>query len=186
MIDWTGLSWEAFATLASGLLAVIAAVIVGLRQVAIQREQVAVAARQTEILDRQTALAELTLRHELFEKRYAVYAAANNLLFKAVQNGEWVSYNDEVRATFAAAMDKAKFLFRPSVSAALQEIWGKVNEGTRIHTEMKALYDRERHYGPDLPQQSYDCAIWISERYLKLSDVFGDELKLSDHDMKLG
>lgn len=186
MIDWQGFTWEAFVTLLTGLAAVVAAVIVGLRQAAIQREQVAVAARQTKILDRQTALAELTLRHDLFEKRHDVYRVTKNLLIKAIQNGGWVSYNDSIRSDFLIAMDKATFLFRPSVKDDLQEIWEKVNEGTFIHEEMQSLYQREGHYGPDFPKQSYDISTWIAGRLPTLSDVFGNELKLSDHDIQLG
>lgn len=186
MIDWQEFTWEAFATLLTGLAAVVAAVIVGLRQAAIQREQVAVAARQTKILDRQTALAELTLRNDLFEKRHDVYRATKNLLIKAVQNGGWVSYNDSIRHDFLIAMDKATFLFRPSVKNDLQVIWEKVNEGTFVHDEMQALYQREGHYGQDFPKQSYDISIWITGRLPTLSDVFGHELRLSDHDMGIG
>lgn len=186
MIDWTGFTWEAFATLVTGIGALVAAVIVGLRQVAIQREQVAVAARQTNILDRQTALAEITLRNELFEKRHSVYAATNDLLVKAIQNGGWVDYNDPIQNPFLVAKDKAKFLFRPSVSVDLQEIWEKVCEGTAIHREMTALYQQEGHYGQEFPKRSYDVSIWIGERLGNLSEVFGHELKLSDHDMQLG
>lgn len=186
MIDWQGLSWEAFATLLTGLAAVVAAVIVGLRQAAIQREQVAVAARQTQILDRQTALAELSLRKDLFEKRYEVYRATNNLLVKALQEGGFVDYNDPIQQPFLMAKDAAKFLFRPSVEVGLQEIWSKVCEGTAVHKDMSAIFKREGHYGEGNPEKQRDISNWLDERLRTLSELFGEELKLSDHDMRMG
>lgn len=189
-MDWSpeaqATLWGAGAALVTGLVAVGGAIYVGLRQADIQSKQAGIAERQTKILDRQTALAELTLRHELFEKRQAIYEATSNLLVRAIQNGGWVAYTDSFRTDFIVGMEKAKFLFRPSVKDDLQEIWEKVNEGTMVHEEMQALYQREQHYGPDFPRRSYEISIWIGERLAKLSDLFGNELKLSDHDMQLG
>ena len=58
-IAWCSLTWEAFATLLTGGLAVGAATVVGVRQLAISRRQI--------------ALEEHKFRVDLFDERFAVY-----------------------------------------------------------------------------------------------------------------
>lgn len=189
-MDWTAEAQAtllgAAATFVTGVLAVGGAIYVGLRQADIQAKQASVAERQTKILDRQTALAELTLRNDLFEKRYAVYSATNDLLVRATRDGGWIDHGDPIENRFLIAKDKAKFLFRPSVTADLQEIWKTVCQGTAVHKTMTAIYDREGHYGEGNSDRMLEILNWLYERLTSLSDIFGRELRLSDHDMHLG
>ncbi len=178
--------WGAGATLLTGLLAVGGAVYVGIRQAAIQAKQTTIADHQTKILDRQAALAELTLRSDLFEKRHAVYLATNDLIVAAMREGASIEYGDPVERPFLVAKDAAQFLFRPAVAEGLQEVWSKVCEGTALRQEMKAIYEREGHYGEGNPERQLAVSLWMSDRLTTLSDLFGHELKLSDHDMRLG
>lgn len=182
-MDWTA---EAVATLTTGILAVGGAIYVGREQARIQHRQAGIADRQTKILDRQTKLAELTLRKELFDQRFAVYEATQRLLMQAMREGGWVDWNDPVMTPFFVAKDKAKFLFRPAVSQGLQEVWTKVNAGTAIHKVMMATYDKEGHYGTNNVERQHEITTWLDLRLRSLSDLFGDELRLSDHDMQLG
>jgi hypothetical protein len=182
-LDWSA---EAIATLLTGITAVGGAVYVGVKQARIQSRQASISDRQTKILDRQIALAELALRKDLFDERFAVYEATQKLLMQAMREGGWVAWNDPVLTPFFIAKDKAKFLFRPAVSEGLQEIWEKVNAGTAIHKVMTSTYEREGHYGENNPDRQHAITVWLDDRLRNLSDLFGSELRLSDHDMQLG
>jgi nucleoside permease NupC len=59
VIYWSSFIWEVFATLATGLAAVAAALVIGLRQMGIAKDQVAIADRQSRILANQAHLEEL-------------------------------------------------------------------------------------------------------------------------------
>lgn len=64
MIDWNAFTWDAFATLITalvGLLAVGGAIYVGIKQAGIAKAQTEIAGRQTAILHRQVELEEVKL-----------------------------------------------------------------------------------------------------------------------------
>ena len=99
IIAWHEFDWQSFATLATGLSAVIAATLVGLRQ--------------TDIQHRQTKVQEDALRLELFEKRYLVFQKAEQFLREIVQEA-----NDpkiETQHNFRVAIGESRFLFKPEV-----------------------------------------------------------------------
>ena len=98
-------SWEAFATLVTGILAVTAAFWVG-------RRQQKIAERQTLILQRQ-------LSSGLFEKKYAVYEATLALIKEAIQVKDFPEKSDP---EFLAQREKARFLFPEAVGDQLDRI----------------------------------------------------------------
>lgn len=175
MIDWQAFTWEAFATLSTGVGAVIAALVIGLRQAEIQRRQTKISERQTLILLRQTQLAELTLRKELFEKRHRIYILTYRLL-QATRSMPKEEQNEAVRE-FALAKDQAKFLFRPSVSERLEEIFQKVTHVIMVNQSSGT------DFRPDAKhiQLSREYIEWIIRCEASLSDIFGDELQLTDY-----
>ncbi len=108
-IEWAALSWEAFATLATGLAAVLAAGIIGFRQ--------------SQIQDRQVALQEQELKVSLLEERLGVYDAVHNFLSYTLTRGRPADGNFE--RDFRLAMVKARFLFSDELNIFLKEIWSK-------------------------------------------------------------
>ncbi len=103
------LSWEAFATLFTGVLAVAAAFIVGLRQQA--------------IAERQTLIQQRQLASGLFERKFAVYEATLALIKAAIQLRD---FPEEADAEFLAQKEKARFLFPEQVVTRLEEIRHKI------------------------------------------------------------
>lgn len=190
-MDWSteaqATLWSAAATFVTGLFAVVGAVVVGLRQADIQSRQVDITKRQTKILERQTMLAELSLRKSVFDERFAVYRATYDLLLEACVHGFGGKRVGQtpVEQAFMTGKDQAKFLFRPSVSLALQEIWSKLVRGSVLEIQI-ANADEGAEDLAALQAEYAEVDSWIKERLNDLTDLFGSELSLSDHDMRLG
>jgi hypothetical protein len=166
-IHWAEFDWPSFATLATGAMAVLAALVVGLKQTHI-------ADRQTKILEQQTKLAELTLRHNLFEKRYVIYDATRHFL------GEILSHatrpKNETQQRFISALLESKLLFRPEVYEGLDAIWKRA-------TTFYVANSEEKRGGVEAIQRSHDLLNALSDDLTGLVALFGDELRLSDSPM---
>lgn len=183
-MDWTS---EAIATLTTGVLAVIAAWRVGNKQAEIQNRQVGIAERQTKILDRQVALEKLTLRRELFKDRHEIYTATNAILLEILVQGfrgKRVGETPAERA-FLQAKDRAKFLFRPSVSDDLQKLWEKFVRGSVLDISIEKMTENGNDASA-LRIERDEIEEWLNERFRTLGELFGNELSLSDHDTRLG
>lgn len=162
MIYWSTFTWEAFATVATGILAVAAAAWVG-------RRQADIAARQTDILARQVALDELKLRTDLFDRRMVVYVATERLLARVLT--EFDEKEREVERAFVLAMDQAGFLFRPAVKVELRAIYKKFRLYRATQKRLLA--------GLATADEEHEHFTWLSVKADHLSDVFGDELRLA-------
>lgn len=169
MINWHEFDWQSFATLVTGMLAVGAALIIGLKQSAIT-------VRQNKILSMQTTLAETELKHDLFEKRYQVYDAVRSFLLFIMQHAD---FPEAYEHTFLRAKHEAKFLFRKDVQDLLQNIWEKSMQYRILKLEMARIYDRERHYGDGNPAREAEFFGYFGDRFGELEDIFGEEMKLS-------
>jgi hypothetical protein len=169
LIVWTDFTWEAFATLVTGLSAVAAATFVGLRQVGI-------ASRQSQILDRQVALADLGLREKLFERRFAIYEATKIYLLHIVQHAD--EPNADTKRAFQVALNEAEFLFSADVHARLTSLWKDAEKFFYYHRQSRHIFDTAGHYG-DFPGKEHALLVVFSDHLLKLGEFFGDELKLS-------
>lgn len=170
MIDWQAFDWQSFATLATGLLAVGAALIIGLRQSAITRQQ-------NEILAMQATLAETSLKHDLFEKRYQVYDAVRGFLLFIIQHAQFPEPLHE--QAFLRAKHEAQFFFRNDLQAFLQGIWEKSNDYRVLKMEMARIYADHGHYGDGNPAREHEMFKFFSDSFGQLVDQFGHEMKLS-------
>jgi hypothetical protein len=178
------LSWEAFATLLTGALAVGAAILVGLRQTDIQTKQVLI---QNRLAD----MEELKLREALFEARYQVYNASRRWLTATIMGGvPPYSFKDELPEgrqplelkwadEFLDAVDRSAFLFRPSVGELLFEMW-KAGEVLTRHKRMLAdpgtASKKERE---ESVEKRAAALKYLTELVPKFSNQFGDELILT-------
>jgi len=122
------IAWEAWATFFAGLLAVLAAIIIGSKQAAITARQVDIAGRQNEILERQTAIAEqqvdieaTRLRADLYEDRLAIYTAMNTFIVDVTAAAGDVS-NDQREAYFKA-INASRFLMDDEVRELGRKIY---------------------------------------------------------------
>lgn len=169
-IDLTEFSWEALATLVTGLAAVIAAMLVGLRQAGI-------ADRQSRILARQVGLDELALRAELFEQRFAVYEGVRKFLAAIMAYAD--KPEPEIERGYLVAMDQARFLFRPEVHEQLREVWKRACGFFAVKSVMKAQYEKTGDYGHANIEKEHEHLLWLAGKLENLSELFGEELRLS-------
>ena len=99
---WSAFTWEAFATLFTGLAAVVGAVYIGHRQLRIS---------------------ELTVRTELFDKRFEYYKLFEKYL-SAVRSTEG-EISLELQNEFLAESRKAELIFPTKITPEIDEIWNK-------------------------------------------------------------
>lgn len=170
MIDWQAFDWQSFATLATGILAVGAAVAVGFRQSRITEQQ-------NHIFEMQATLAETSLKHDLFERRYKVYDAVRVFLLSILQHAQYPALEEE--QGFLRAKHEAQFLFRRELQHFLQEIWQRSNSYRALKIEMAQIYDREGHYGDGNPEREFEMFNHFNQTYDRLVDQFGHEMQLS-------
>lgn len=168
-IAWCDFTWEAFATLITGLSAVGGAVWVGSRQVIIQQ-------KQAEIQLRQTQLQEAELRSELFDRRYRVYERVKKFMTEILQKAD--DPEEITQREYLVAMGESRFLFHDNVRQGLDEIWENWTKFHVLKVTMKRTYDLEGHYGEGNPDREYEALKWFNERFKTLPELF-DELRLS-------
>lgn len=169
------IDWQAWATLATGILAVSGAVAVGIKQNKITKRLADSADRQISILSRQVALEELTLRNEVFERRFKIYDATAEYLRQILQRAD--APDAEVMQAFVLAVRECEFLFDPSVTRRMNALWAQSNRFFAQKRESKFLYAKEGHYG-NFPRKEYRLLVWFSRRLERLPDLFGNDLRL--------
>lgn len=166
---WCSLSWEAFATLITALVSLVAvggAIYVG-------QMQVKISARQTEIMGEQSKLHTLALRSELFERRYAIYSCIRDF----VQENKQLRPSDQrdrekVRAVIET-IEKGRFLFTKQQMNSAEEIlatleaYGLAISGLDVHHVTSSNLD-EVQYLLDEVEKKLD----------KLADRMGSEMIL--------
>lgn len=162
--------------------AVIAAFIVGHRQIEIIRRQVGIA-------DQSLRLEALKVRVEVFDKRVSVYERSRDFLefwvfhdriagYPKVRGEETPVEEMKVRRDFILAMHESQFLFRPSVHKRLRELFAvakKLHSNQRAMTTPLGTPGREEAFEND-ERLSKE----LSEFQENLTELFGDELNLSD------
>lgn len=170
-------------TLLTGALAVGAALLVGMRQTEIQQKQVAI---QNRLAD----LEELKLREALFEARYQTYNSARMWLLATVQAGK-PPYSGNLKGEtkeaefkwageFLDALDRSRFLFRPSVRAELEKMY----EAGQALLQADKVLEREgsSHEQRQKAADKHDEAFqYLSNLLVNFSEIFGDELILIAH-----
>ena len=162
LIDWCAVTWEAFATLVTGFLAVGGAFLIGRMQMKIQEKQV--------------GLQDLALRSDLFERRYSVYERVRDLIILAMRLVE--NPDRETEQKFLAAKGEAKFLFDDAVVSDVDEIWEKKCELDALLGDMRNIYATTGKNCDDHSERKLVALNWFDKRLKSLPELF--------HEMKLG
>lgn len=105
--------WGAWATFFTGCAAVIAALIVGLRQAKIQEQQATIAARVA-------STEEARIRLELFEKRYAFVIVLNKFVSRVRSKRDFWTEED---SAFLDESRRAEYLFPRETKAIIDRLW---------------------------------------------------------------
>lgn len=115
------------------------------------------------------------LRHELFEKRYAIFKAAGNFLGAIMREGK---ASEQAQADFRVGIQGASFLFDSSVNTLLNQIWEKAIDLETKQFEMKGLPD-----GPDrskLAAEIGELKKWLFHQFSPLEDRCSKYLNLEN------
>lgn len=167
-MTWAYFSWEAFATLATGLAAVVAAYLIGRRQSAILVRQTDL---QAQIAREAQAIERLKIKTDLFTHRMTVYEDVRVWLAGLVMSGNQVD-NDAQRAMLAA-IDRSQFLFHRVVTERLRNLYNDAF----VHGAMKEIRKYETATPNDLKRADDAWARLVASSD-RLFELFGDELRL--------
>lgn len=149
MFEIMPITWEAFATLATGALAVGAAAYVGHRQVV--------------ILDQQSEIERMSLRISLFEKRFAALHALNGYSIEIRTRLGNVS--DETRASFFSKIYSYEFLFGAQAGDLVDQIWQTGNK-------LESLYDDVRvNTNKDRKKEIRELEVVLSNKTVDFMDI---------------
>jgi hypothetical protein len=162
-IAWCAFTWEAFATLATGLAAVGGATYVGIKQVGISK-------RQTAILNRQVELQAHSLRSDLFDRRYVIFEATENLLRDIAQSGDHPE--SRLLGEFYSAMSKSRLLFHSDVYDGLTKILTRVFDFKEKKTASDKFNRANDKFDHKLTEQEQEAHEWLSDRLVTLPDLF--------------
>jgi len=153
-IDCWAFEWGDFATLATGAIAAVGAVWIGLRQAAIS-------ARQTEILNHQVSIERISLRAELYDRRLKIYTDAMTYGANFWDNG--TRTNVEAARAFSLAVESSKFLFNDEIHVLLKEIFRNIIKFSSVSLRLDRPY-----------RSSHDQ---LFDRQEKLSDTIYEQVK---------
>jgi hypothetical protein len=158
LIDWCAFTWEAFATLAAGLAAVIAAWRLGKRQIAIQEKQLYLQAQ--------------SLKSELFERRLQNYETVRDLLNNILSTPDDI--DPHLQSRFFVALREARFLFSANVYERLDEIWSLCVDLNALALQERQEISLNGHAGVELPQKKHDAYLAVNEKYKTLHETYAE------------
>lgn len=146
-IYWSAFSWEAFATLATGLAAVLGAYRLG--------------GRQIDILSRQTAMQESQIKISIFERRMDVFRAVERLIYETI--AACGAVDDEVEKGFFIAQQEARFLFEKDTTVLLKQVWENYLQLKVYSRVMNEEFEQSNHYGQENIDKKYEALRWLAE-----------------------
>lgn len=153
-IDCWKFGWGDFATLATGGIAAVGAVWIGIRQSAIS-------ARQTEILNHQVSIERIALRAELYDRRLKIFTDV--LTYSANVWDSGTRKDMEKARSFSLAMEGSKFLFNDEVHSLLSDLFRDIIQFNGVTQRLERPY-----------RASHDQLL---DRQDKLSDLIHDKTK---------
>ncbi|WP_260925246.1 hypothetical protein [Novosphingobium sp. 9] len=164
------LDWQAIATFVTGLLAVIAAILVG-------RKQIEITKNQSEILAGQLNLEHAKLRADLFERRMAVYEAAVEFLNETGNDRLGSPESNQRFSKFGQRTRESRFLFNePEVTQKLKQMSDRSWEYLRdkqLQSCPDVIFDERRH------ENVGNFYPWISQALHDLALIMEPELSIA-------
>lgn len=181
-IDWCSFTWQAFATLTTGVIAAGGATIIGIKQVGISRKQAMVAEGQKEVAAAQAETARAALevakaqaltarlaqRSNLFDRRYAIYETLIEYSHTSMSGDvhALIAMNTKIVDSFK----KMKFLFPKSVQTEINEHMEQAEECS--NAVMSRLSD------PAKGAEAKAARKKLHQSILTLADRMGEEMQL--------
>ncbi len=115
------IAWQPIATISSGLLAVLAAGFIGLKQIRISGDQ--------------AVTAELAQRERLFDKRFEFYMDLRSYLSEVRAMGSSTMPGPEQLERADISAEKAQFLFSPKSQSLIAAVRAAADTYTEAHRE---------------------------------------------------
>lgn len=164
------LSWEAFATLFTGLVALGGAIWLGVRQTGIQLAQI-------ELLKVQSDLHDLEVRTALFDRRLEVYSATRDVLNELIST---TRFPEQAFPAFLGAIEIGRLLFSEEVVSRLETLRAELVDYGHLIIRMDETYRTAGHYGSDGEvSKKYETLEDFYKVRSKLREIFGRELGLT-------
>lgn len=171
-IYWNALSWEAFAALA----AIVAAGVVGFRQVG--------------IASRQIKLQALDVRAALWDRRMVIYDTTREFLAHIVLKGRVPGRGSafarvagrkapggELGVAFSQAVDRGQFLLSSESYTRLVALRNRAERLAEIHEDAGIVYEPDKSR---LEAEAKTLRAQIVHDYNHVASIFGDDLTLQD------
>ena len=118
--------WGAWATLFTGCAAVVAALIIGLKQTRIQE-------LQAKIADRVASTEEARIRLELFEQRYEFVVVLNKFVSRIRSKKDFWTQED---SDFLDVSRRAQYLFPRETKAIIDRLWDVASDYQATSADM--------------------------------------------------
>jgi hypothetical protein len=135
----------------------------------IGRGQLAIGRRQADIADQQAKLADVRLRHDLYDRRFAVYNAARMFLLREILPTNQVT-NDALYALVRGTAD-AVFLLDGDVTAYLEELRKNAVRFQLLTTAIDTMQREEER------KRVSDQKLTLREWFEKQPDVLVEKFK---------
>jgi hypothetical protein len=164
------ITWEAAATLIAGILAVSAATVVALKQ--------------GSIVKRQALLQELALRHDLFDKRMAIFRTVRHYVARMIHASSSKDDIADEMVEFGDAVEEARFLLSKKLFLELSSIEHAAQEILRsiYHMEHNDRdLDTVDHCIKDIERRKHQ----LRARYNALPAMFEREMNIRTADQGL-
>lgn len=170
-IYWDAMSWEAFVA----LVAVLAAGLVGWRQM--------------RVLDRQVDVAALSVKEAVWDRRLVIYDTTKAYLSHIVLKGRVpgrgsalakvsgrIPAGGDLALAFSQAVDRAQFLMSDATYRRLLDLQAKADRLADIHEDAGIFYEPSKSR---LEAEAKDLREFIVGQSASVAAIFGEDLRLS-------
>ncbi|WP_343546588.1 hypothetical protein [Sphingobium yanoikuyae] len=172
-MTWLPLTWEAVATFLTGIAAVLAAL-------SVARRQERIVSRQIDLQNEQTKLQELSLRKDVFDKRFDVYVKLREhsaILIRAKHHSD-VTFDDY--CGFHEAAEKSILLFSRKLHLEIENFATLCEEFFRCLPDAVADSDFDDSYLSEVLERNELRRMEITRRRRSLTNMFVAEMALSN------
>lgn len=183
IIDRLKFTWEAFATLMTGGLAVAGAAWIGIKQVGITERQANITERQSDIAARQVKLELLTLQSQLYDRRIVIFKAVKD--YMAEQWGEKMEPDQAVSREFYLALESSAFLFGPDVQQKMRDLHTKMRKHFAYRRVVARAEKRNDVLSEDEINSGYSLIDGVTEDFETLTNLIMRYMRLDEHSADL-
>lgn len=146
------------------------------------RAQTRIARQQAATAHLQARLATVRLKHDLYDRRFALFSAARSMLGYIFRNG---NVSDEVLGSYARDIGVAPFLVSEEVVVYLDHLY---TQGAKLSSLNRRLNDRELAVGDErarAAQDEADLFMWFKDQHQELISKFKPFLALDESELTL-